>query len=564
MLNPDDNPAAVTISPTVTSFTQADAIVQQLAAQKNPWTQVRIPHRLVLLEQCMAGVAGVADAWAEAACLAKGLDPASPIAGEEWLIGPAVTLANLRQLIRALTADGQPQPLKLERRNEPAIATVFPATWMEALLFRGFRGEVWLEPGCPRTQGRIYREPTATGNVALVLGAGNVSSIAPMDVLYKLFVENSVVVLKLNPVNDYMGGFLAQAFAPLCEAGVLAIVQGGADLGRFLCQHPQIDTLHITGSQQTHDAIVWGDTRAEQLHQQALGQPRNAKPITSELGCVTPVLVVPGNWSEADLRFQARHVAGMVTHNASFNCAAAQVLVTAKGWAQRSRFLTLLQQELTQTPGRAAYYPGAELRYQAFLQRYPQAIVLQNGHSVPWTLIPDVPARSGEYAFTQEAFCGILAEVNLNASEPAVFLTQAVEFVNAQVWGNLSCTVLIHPETQRRCQKQWKTAIASLHYGAIGVNVWSGVIYSLPALSWGAFPGNPLTAIASGRGVTHNTYLFDHPQKSVLIAPFRIRPLPSWLPRHKTLRQLARRFTQLQAMPSLENFLSVVIAALQG
>ena len=30
---------------------------------------------------------------------------------------------------------------------------------------------------------------------------------------------------------------------------------------------------------------------------------------------------------------------------------------------------------------------------------------------VPWTLIPDVPASAGEYALTEEAFCGVLAEV---------------------------------------------------------------------------------------------------------------------------------------------------------
>ena len=53
------------------------------------------------------------------------------------------------------------------------------------------------------------------------------------------------------------------------------------------------------------------------------GERKNARPFSAELGCVTPVLVVPGPWSESDLDFQARHVAGMVAQNASFNCNAA-------------------------------------------------------------------------------------------------------------------------------------------------------------------------------------------------------------------------------------------------
>ena len=91
-----------------------------------------------------------------------------------------------------------------------------------------------------------------------MLGAGNVSAIAALDSLHKLFAENQVVLLKMNPVNAYVGEFLEKALQPLIQAGFLAIVYGDAELGRYLCQHPQIETIHITGSHQTHDAIVWG------------------------------------------------------------------------------------------------------------------------------------------------------------------------------------------------------------------------------------------------------------------------------------------------------------------
>ena len=49
------------------------------------------------------------------------------------------------------------------------------------------------------------------GKVALVLGAGNIGSISPLDALHKLFNENQVVMLKLNPVNDYLEPHLSAA-----------------------------------------------------------------------------------------------------------------------------------------------------------------------------------------------------------------------------------------------------------------------------------------------------------------------------------------------------------------
>src|SRR5205814_683004 len=101
------------------------------------------------------------------------------------------------------------------------------------------------EPGKPASQGRIYREPgggNGNAKVALVLGAGNVSSIGPMDVLYKLFAENEVVVLKTNPVNAYLGALIEEAFEPLAKRDFFAVVHGGAEVGGHLAAHPKIDT----------------------------------------------------------------------------------------------------------------------------------------------------------------------------------------------------------------------------------------------------------------------------------------------------------------------------------
>ncbi|MBD2525901.1 aldehyde dehydrogenase family protein [Nostoc sp. FACHB-133] len=549
------------------SFENADVLISQLSKHKEAWLQVGIPERIIYLRYCLDGVQKVAAKWVERVCLEKGIDPTKSLAGEEWLAGPMVIVRNLRLLIEALEASGQPKPKRwITRPDGQVVAQVLPGSFIDNIFWMGFTGEVWIEPGKPTTQGLIYRKKHDKGSVALILEAGNNLSLSLTDTLYKLFVEDQVVIIKISQINEYDIFFIEEAFRSLIEDGFFKVVYGDAELGSDLCHHPEIDTVHITGSDRTHDAIVWGKTFEEQLQRKASNQPLLKKPITSELGCVTPVLVVPGVWSKSDLIFQARHVASMVTHNASFNCDAAKVLVTAKGWKQRDTFLEILHQELAAIPTRKAYYPGARERYEAFLDQYPQAqaLVYADEESIPWTVIPQVPPKTGEYALNHEAFCGLLAEVTLDAEDPGEFLAKAVNFANQKVKGTLSCVLLVHPKTEKAYSTEIDRAIANLRYGGIGVNVWTGIIYALGLTTWGAFPGNTLTDIGSGRGVVHNTYMFDHPQKSVVRSPFRIYPKPAWFAKHKNLLQLGQRVTAFEAYPTWGKLLDVVFAALKG
>ena len=566
MSSPAFKEPAAAVPPT--PLDHVDALVARVASQKDVWLKVGLVDRIALLRRCQEGVLAVAEEWVRGGCELKGIAPGDPLEGEEWLAGPMTTLRNIRLLIETLEAGGQPTPRAVRERGDgQKVAAVFPADARDQLLFGGFTAEVWIQKGKPASQGKIYREPPrAPGKVALVLGAGNVSSIPPMDFLYKLFAENEVVVCKMNPVNAHVGAKLERAFKPLIDDGYLAICYGGAQVGAHLAEHPLIDSLHITGSDRSYDAIVWGADPDEQKRRKAMNQPKNAKPFTAELGCVTPVLVVPGPWSEGDLAFQARHVAGMVVQNGSFNCNAAKVLVTARGWSERGRFLGHVDAALERTPARKAYYPGARDRYQGFVDRYPAARRLgpDAPDVVPWTVIPDVPARDGEYALTTEAFCGILAETDVDTADPAVFLREAVALANERLWGTLSCCLLVHPATAKSHARELDQAIADLRYGGIGVNVWPGLLYGLVSPTWGAYPGHTAQAIQSGTGVVHNSFLFDYPEKSVLRAPFRIRPTPVWFPDHKTLAVVGRRITELEAAPSWLGAARVAIAALRG
>jgi hypothetical protein len=118
-----------------------------------------------------------------------------------------------------------------------------------------------------------------------------------------------VVVVKMNPVNDYLGPLLRRAFAPFVDAGYVEFAYGGAGdpggeagaaappgwarlpmdsatararhsslhpaaprlraplccphtnhpaVGKALCEHPVVASIHLTGSADTYNAIVWG------------------------------------------------------------------------------------------------------------------------------------------------------------------------------------------------------------------------------------------------------------------------------------------------------------------
>jgi hypothetical protein len=85
--------------------------------------------------------------------------------------------------------------------------------------------------------------PAAGAVVELVLGAGNVSSIAPRDLLYAMFVENRVVVLNCNPPNDYLAPHWQRSRA-LKAGGFVRIVTDDAAAGAYLVSRPEVDRVH--------------------------------------------------------------------------------------------------------------------------------------------------------------------------------------------------------------------------------------------------------------------------------------------------------------------------------
>jgi aldehyde dehydrogenase (NAD(P)+) len=390
--------------------------------------------------------------------------------------------------------------------------------------------------------------------VSLVLGAGNVSSIPPMDAASKMFVEGFVCLLKMNPVNEWVGPHLERALAPLIDRGYLRIVYGGAEVGSYLCRHRLVDDVHITGSDRTHDTIVWGSPGPEREQRLAANQPLLAKPISSELGNVSPVAIVPYIYSDAELWFQARNVVSMVFNNASFNCNAAKMLITARGWPQRDKFLDLVAQALSQAPTRRAYYPGAFDRYEKLLagrgnvERFGQG----SAEKLQWALVRGVDSDADDPLFRTEPFCGILSETAVGSADPIEFLSTTTAFMNERMWGTLSTMFVIHPKLERDpvVARALDRAIVDLRYGTVAINHWPALCYAFGTTPWGGHQSATLKNVQSGLGWVHNSFMLGGIDKSVVRGPLTVSPYPLWFFDNPKTARVAPVAASMEAAPS--------------
>jgi len=561
-----------------TSPESLDLAVEELAEHKDEWARMPTAERLALLGRVHGDCAGVVERWVEVSLKAKGVTPGTPAEAEEWLAGPLFLLRNLRLLRRSLSEIarfGRPRIRGGVRvlPNGQVAARVFPADVWDRVFFRGFTGDVWMEPGVtaeglPATQALAYQGSVPPGNVALVLGAGNVSSIGPMDALYKLFVEKQVVVLKMNPVNAYLGPLIAEGFRALAARGFVHVVYGGAAEGEYLCRHPQVDEIHVTGSDRTHDAIVFGSGE-EGARRKAERRPLLEKRVTSELGNVSPVIVVPGPWRESDFRSHAANLAGQLVNNAGFNCNAVRVVVQHAGWDGRERLLAALRDVLARVRPRLAYYPGAAERCQAFLARHPDAerFGVPREGELPWVLASGLdPSVADDICFTQEAFCGVAAETALDASDTVEFLERATAFANDTLWGTLNVGLIAHPASLRdpRVAAAFDKAVATLRFGTVAINHWAAAGYAAVTTPWGAFSGSDIYDVRSGIGEVHNTPMFSRVQKNIVRGPFRSWPTPPWFPTCRTAHLVARRLTEFEVRPSILRLPGILAAAVRG
>ena len=578
---------AQTVETAPSPYPEFDRELAKLAANREKWVKTPIAERIAILAEIKECLMPVAQAWAETAARKKGIADGSPLTGEEWTSGPYTVLGYCNQMMLTLSKVAGKHHLDgiavRSLSNGQVVARTLPHSIWDHLLLSGVKVDVWMQPGVTKDNLAQYTAATydpqslahKKGKLALVLGAGNIASIAPLDVFQKLFSENQVVILKMNPVNEYLIEFLTPALKPLIDRGVLSIVRGAADVGQYLCNHPSVEEIHITGAGASHDAIVWG-VGDEGRANKAAGTPKNTRIITSELGAVCPTIVVPGPWSEADIGFQAEQVATQKLHNSGFNCVACQVLIMPEKWAQKTAFIGKLEQVIAGSEGRALYYPGAKDRLAGFAANNPQAKSLHRNGGENVLIAPLSPA-SNAYAESTEVFAPALNVTELPGDTPQAYLKAAIDYANKQLYGTLGANIVIHPKTIAQIGRaRFEEMLIDLRYGTIAVNAWTGLGFLTPQATWGAFPGHTLADVQSGIGVVHNTLLFDKPQRTVVEAPFKpfprnllslsftLLPRPPWFITNRKGNILGRLLVNFQYRPSFLKIPRIFLNALLG
>jgi aldehyde dehydrogenase (NAD(P)+) len=469
------------------------------------------------------------------------------------------------------------------RPDGQLVVEVFPQSAYDKLLLSGIRAEVWMEPGVTagnlqQNMAAFYRRKDPEGVVSLVLGAGNVASIAPLDVLYKLYAEGSGCLLKMNPVNDYLGPVLEAAFAEFTDAGYVATVYGGADVGAYVAEHSAVDEIHITGSARSHDVILFGPG-PEGDQRKRDNRPRTAKRMTSELGNVSPTIVVPGPWSDADVKFQAAHLATQKMHNGGFNC----------------------------IPRRSSCYRKAGSRAPSWSRRWSRSLAKRRGArptipepgivGAPWSRHLRTHSWSISPPMTTSPALSSLAltapPTTRSASRsrplPACWPSPAsLVATPGTTWSGRSSsptpgfgepsapTSWFTPPPSRRSGPGSRTPSPSFA---------TAVSRSTPGPAWDScwrkpagapFPATPRTTSRAESAWLHNSLLFDRPQKSVIYQPFypyprgllhgqmAMLPKPPWFITNKRADRVGKALVAFEANPSPLRLPAIFSQALRG
>jgi len=516
----------------------------------------------------------VEEQWIAASLAAREAQPESMVGGSEW--GNITTVYRqinfLRKALQDIIRFGKPQiPGKVTTRpNGQVVAQVVPSDWKEQLALSGIRAEVWMDPSVSLQNGGIpqasfYHCQEKKGKVCALLGAGNASALVPEDFMHKLFVEGQVVALKMNPVNEYLGAVFEAGFRALIEAGFLQVLYGGAQEGTYLCNHPGVDSIHMTGSDRTFEAIVFGPG-AEGKRRKLARQPVLTKPFTAELGNISPVIVVPGPWTAKDIKNQSARLSSWLMLNAGCQCNTPRMMIQMKNWEQREELNQGIASYLAGSKTSKAFYPGSFELHQQFVEAHPQALQLgepQEGH-LPWTFIPDLDATSeAELCFRQEPFMSLFSETALGAENVVDFIGKAVEFANEKLWGTLVASIVVHPVSMKdpTVAAAVDRAVADLRYGTIVVNNYGALAYYIKRTPWGGYPGSDINDVQSGIGFVNNALMFDRVQKSVVYADFA-PPIDLSLAKSLENYALFRQDTRYQFNPSIGNLFKLVWRAL--
>lgn len=509
--------------------------------------------RASLALACARSVAEAAEDWVDAAVTMKraGSLPARQAAGvraEETATGPLVTLRLLLITARACAEQarfGRPRssrPPRLARAGRGGgplslveVEVLPEPRLFDRMVFRNHSATVrCVDPGGLEAFEHSWRREAADrprgGGIAVVLGAGNVTGLSCADSLCQVFEHGRAVLLKLHPVQAGLEPVLRRALGPLVEAGLVAIVVGDPQFAREAASAAAVTHVHLTGGQQAFDSLVWGGPERRAGN----GPPLLSKPVTCELGNVTPWIVVPGRYTAAQLACQADTVAASIVNNTSFNCIATKCIVTCRGWRQREEFLGLVRRRLESLPARPAWYPGASAAWESATDRLPP-----DDGTLPVEFRTGLDADADRRLLEREWFAPVAVETPVEADDMEAFCTRVARLVEV-VPGSLAASVSLPGNLPPRDRQRAELLIAHLEYGVVAVNGWAAMGYSWGSVPWGGFPGATLSAPGSGIGRVHDPLLLPLVHNAIVRVPLASWPPPPWFPWHPRARELAR------------------------
>mgnify|MGYP000211957848 FL=1 len=539
-----------------------DRFITTLRTKSKEYNSINNVQLASMLEETISNIKEVSFFWATICSDNKGTTKTSA-EGEEWLGGPFASVLATQYYIKSLTNDDD--LIEKKYNSEENSYKVFPNNFIERITFPFIDAKVIFNKSMSFDDINKYRgfskRYDINPSITLVLGAGNFSSIPYLDVLYHLITRKSVILLKLNPVNEYLKPVFEKVFQNFIERGYIIVTTGNIDESKYMANHPGINHIHLTGSDKTFEDIVYGRELTEKERKSKSLSKINNKPITSELGNVTPIIIHPGKWSTSDIKYQARKIVTAKLNNNGFNCIAAQVVVLPDGWGQTETLIKYVKHYMSKAKERKAYYPESIER----LEKLEKDKGYERVNALS-CVTPHLTREIKAYSKFEidEVWSSTIYFKKIEYTSVEDFANKAVNYCNEELWGNLGVSVIIKDHDRKFNNHITNLYIDRLKYGTIAINEWAAIGYIIPQLPWGGFPGNRDNDIQSGQSVVHNSMLFESPLKGVVNTKFRISRLidPPWYVTNKKARRLFKNLTYYQIENSNINFLKLIFAAL--
>eukprot|EP00522_Entomoneis_paludosa_P013800 CAMPEP_0172446166 /NCGR_PEP_ID=MMETSP1065-20121228/5830_1 /TAXON_ID=265537 /ORGANISM="Amphiprora paludosa, Strain CCMP125" /LENGTH=625 /DNA_ID=CAMNT_0013197221 /DNA_START=93 /DNA_END=1970 /DNA_ORIENTATION=- len=476
--------------------------------------------------------------------------------------------------------------------NGPVVAKVFPLLESEKTgMYKDAIGEVYFAQDKVTTVDQVKpfqleeledEEP----GVCVVLGAGNYPSLSILDTVYQLFQKGNVVFVKQHFMRAGVEKVMRRLFKPLYDDGYMDSEEHiDMDRSSAMVYSPHVSQIHMTGGKASHDTIVWGSTIEEQERRKAKKDPKLKAKMTSELGAITPYIIVQSEYTQEELDYQARVLAAAKWINGGASCNAPQVVVMSSQWEQREEFVSLVENCFTDAYCPVAYYPGSQARVDRFREHYEvaEASTISSwmgklpasgkSNHIPLTAIHfevDLSTQEGkeaakqQYALRTEVFGPVLIFCTVKAhGTPENYMEQVVELCNDCIYGTLSCSIMVQDHVAE--EPYMERAYQDLQYGTIALNFWTGAAFSMSFGIWGGAPNETVEDAQTGVGHVNNVLFLTNADKFVARKPCLSEtpiPLDITAPR-PALTATSKAFAKYIIQPSLLHFVGV-LAVLVG